>query len=73
MQLNPGDTFSGFSIDLLENAQCQKMLYYNCDDRRISDVQFPGRAGVKRESSKRPTKNPCCESHTTAVSLVLRQ
>jgi len=35
----------------------EKRSANNSDDRRISDVQLPSRASVKREFRSRPTEN----------------
>ena len=36
---------------------CEERFAYNCDDRRLIDVQFSGRASVKRESRVSPTED----------------
>ena len=44
----------------------------NGDDGSLIERQLPSRAGVKRESSSRPTKNRFTNLNTIAVLLVLR-
>ena len=52
-----GLTFLPVALILQRMPDVEKSFTHNCNDRRISDGEFPSRASVKRELSTRPTKN----------------